>query len=156
MYRWSLPNYLSSRTLTVIFPGLIIFPSGVNSHCICEKIVSTELIRLHKRKLPKNIVIRTKLLNFIKNLKPRLYIAYFSRYWSSCLCPKLLKGILRKIRIFEKSLVLKPSELFCFKYTINFTSLLLFLSGINRRCIWVKYFELNSIAWPIKSLTALE
>ena len=156
MYRWSLPNYLSSRTLTVIFPGLIIFPSGVNSHCLCEKIVCTELIRLHKRKLPKNIVIRTKLLNFIKNLKPRLYIAYFSRYWSSCLCPKLLKGILRKIRIFEKPLVLKPSELFCFKDTINFTSLLLFLSGINRRCIWVKYFELNSIAWPIKSLTALE
>ena len=156
MYRWSLPNYLSSRTLTVIFPGLIIFPSGVNSHCLCEKIVCTELIRLHKRKLPKNIVIRTKLLNFIKNLKPRLYIAYFSRYWSSCLCPKLLKGILRKIRIFEKPLVVKPSELFCFKDTINFTSLLLFLSGINRRCIWVKYFELNSIAWPIKSLTALE
>ena len=156
MYRWSLPNYLSSRTLTVIFPGLIIFPSGVNSHCLCEKIVCTELIRLHKRKLPKNIVIRTKLLNFIKNLKPRLYIAYFSRYWSSCLCPKLRKGILRKIRIFEKPLVVKPSELFCFKDTINFTSLLLFLSGINRRCIWVKYFELNSIAWPIKSLTALE
>ena len=156
MYRWSLPNYLSSRTLTVIFPGLIIFPSGVNSHCLCEKIVCTELIRLHKRKLPKNIVIRTKLLNFIKNLKPRLYIAYFSRYWSSCLCPKLRKGILRKIRIFEKPLVVKPSELFCFKDTINFTSLLLFLSGINRRCIWVKYFELSSIAWPIKSLTALE
>ena len=156
MYRWSLPNYLSSRTLTVIFPGLIIFPSGVNSHCLCEKIVCTELIRLHKRKLPKNIVIRTKLLNFIKNLKPRLYIAYFSRYWSSCLCPKLRKGILRKIRIFEKPLVVKASELFCFKDTINFTSLLLFLSGINRRCIWVKYFELNSIAWPIKSLTALE
>ena len=156
MYRWSLPNYLSSRTLTVIFPGLIIFPSGVNSHFLCEKIVCTELIRLHKRKLPKNIVIRTKLLNFIKNLKPRLYIAYFSRYWSSCLCPKLLKGILRKIRIFEKPLVVKPSELFCFKDTINFTSLLLFLSGINRRCIWVKYFELNSIEWPIKSLTALE
>ena len=156
MYRWSLPNYLSSRTLTVIFPGLIIFPSGVNSHCLCEKIVCTELIRLHKRKSPKNIVIRTKLLNFIKNLKPRLYIAYFSRYWSSCLCPKLRKGILRKIRIFEKPLVVKPSELFCFKDTINFTSLLLFLSGINRRCIWVKYFELNSIAWPIKSLTALE
>ena len=156
MYRWSLPNYLSSRTLTVIFPGLIISPSGVNSHCLCEKIVCTELIRLHKRKLPKNIVIRTKLLNFIKNLKPRLYIAYFSRYWSSCLCPKLLKVILRKIRIFEKPLVVKPSELFCFKDTINFTSLLLFLSGINRRCIWVKYFELNSIAWPIKSLTALE
>ena len=156
MYRWSLPNYLSSRTLTVIFPGLIIFPSGVNSHCLCEKIVCTELIRLHKRKLPKNIVIRTKLLNFIRNLKPRLYIAYFSRYWSSCLCPKLRKGILRKIRIFEKPLVVKPSELFCFKDTINFTSLLLFLSGINRRCIWVKYFELNSIAWPIKSLTALE
>ena len=156
MYRWSLPNYLSSRTLTVIFPGLIIFPSGVNSHCLCEKIVCTELIRLHKRKLPKNIVIRTKLLNFIKNLKPRLYIAYFSRYWSSCLCPKLLKGILRKIRIFEKPLVVKPSELFCFKDTINFTSLLLFLSGINRRCIWVKYFELNSIVLPIKSLTALE
>ena len=156
MHRGSLPNYLSSRTLTVIFPGLIIFPSGVNSHCLCEKIVCTELIRLHKRKLPKNIVIRTKLLNFIKNLKPRLYIAYFSRYWSSCLCPKLLKGILRKIRIFEKPLVVKPSELFCFKDTINFTSLLLFLSGINRRCIWVKYFELNSIAWPIKSLTALE
>ena len=156
MYRWSLPNYLSSRTLTVIFPGLIIFPSGVNSHCLCEKIVCTELIRLHKRKLPKNIVIRTKLLNFIKNLKPRLYIAYFSRYWSSCLCPKLRKGILRKIRIFEKPVVVKPSELFCFKDTINFTSLLLFLSGINRRCIWVKYFELNLIAWPIKSLTALE
>ena len=156
MFRWSLPNYLSSRTLTVIFPGLIIFPSGVNSHCLCEKIVCTELIRLHKRKLPKNIVIRTKLLNFIKNLKPRLYIAYFSRYWSSCLRPKLRKGILRRIRIFEKPLVVKPSELFCFKDTINFTSLLLFLSGINRRCIWVKYFELNLIAWPIKSLTALE
>ena len=156
MYRWSLPNYLSSRTLTVIFPGLIISPSGVNSHCLCEKIVCTELIRLHKRKLPKNIVIRTKLLNFIKNLKRRLYIAYFSRYWSSCLRPKLRKCILRKIRIFEKPLVVKPSELFCFKDTINFTSLLLFLSGINRRCIWVKYFELNSIAWPIKSLTALE
>ena len=156
MYRWSLPNYLSSRTLTVIFPGLIIFPSSVNSHCLCEKIVCTELIRLHKRKLPKNIVIRTKLLNFIKNLKPRLYIAYFSRYWSSCLCPKLRKGILRRIRIFEKPLVVKPSELFCFKDTINFTSLLLFLSGINRRCIWVKYFELSSMTWPIKSLTALE
>ena len=155
MYRWSLPNYLSSRTLTVIFPGLIIFPSGVNSHCLCEKIVCTELIRLHKRKLPKNIVIRTKLLNFTKNLKPRLYIAYFSRYWSSCLCPKLRKGILRKIRIFEKPLVVKPSELFCFKDTINFTSLLLFLSGINRRCIWVRYFELSSTAWPIKSQTAL-
>ena len=56
------------------------FPSGVNSQCLCEKIVCTELIRLHKRKLPKNIVIKTKLLNFIKNLKPRLYIAYFSRY----------------------------------------------------------------------------
>ena len=60
-------------------------------------------------------MIRTKLLNFINNLKPRLYIAYFSRYWSSCLCPKLRKGILRKIRIFEKPLVVKPSELFCFK-----------------------------------------
>ena len=156
MHRGSLPNYLSSRTLTVIFPGLIIFPSGVNSHCLCEKIVCTELIRLHKRKLPKNIVIKTKLLNFIKNLKLRLYIAYFSRYWSSCLCPKLRKGILLKIRIFEKPLVVKPSELFCFKDAINFTSLLLFLSGINRRCIWVKYFELSSIAWPIKSLTALE
>ena len=148
MYRWSLPNYLSSRTLTVIFPGLIIFPSGVNSHCICEKIVSTELIRLHKRKLPKKIVIRTKLLKFINNLQSRLYIAHFWRYWSFCLENEL--------RIFEKPLVVKPSELFCFKDTINFTSFLLFLSGINRRCIWVKYFELNLIAWPIKSLTALE
>ena len=156
MYRWRLPNYLSSRTLTVIFPAINFFPSGVNSQCLCEKIVCTELIRLHKRKVPKNIVIRTKLLNFIKNLKRRLYIAYFSRYWSSCLRPKLRKCILRKIRIFEKPLVVKPSELFCFKDTINFTSLLLFLSGINRRCIWVKYFELNLIAWPIKSLTALE
>ena len=53
----------------------------------------------------------------------------------------------------RKPLVVKPSELFCFKDTINFTALLLFLSGINRRCIWVKYFELNSIVLPIKSLT---
>ena len=47
---------------------------------------------MHKRKLPKKIVIRTRLLNFINNLKSRLYVAYFSRYWSSCFCPKLRKG----------------------------------------------------------------
>ena len=55
----------------------------------------------------------------------------------------------------RKPLVVKPSELLCFKDTINFTALLLFLSGINRQCIWVKYFELNSMTWPIKSLTSL-
>ena len=47
---------------------------------------------MHKRKLPKKIVIRTRLLNFINNLKSRLYVAYFSRYWSSCFCLKLRKG----------------------------------------------------------------
>ena len=47
---------------------------------------------MHKRKLPKKIVIRTRLLNFINNLKSRLYVAYFSTCWSSCFCPKLRKG----------------------------------------------------------------
>ena len=44
------------------------------------------------RKLLNKIVIRTRLLNFINNLKSRLYVAYFSRYWSSRFCPKLRKG----------------------------------------------------------------
>ena len=55
----------------------------------------------------------------------------------------------------RKPLVVKPSELFCFKDTINLTALLLFLSGIKRQCIWVKYFELSSMAWPIKGPNSL-
>ena len=35
-------------------------------------------------------------------------------------------------------------RIFCFKDTINFAALLFFLSGINRKCIRVKFFELNS------------
>ena len=42
---------------------------------------------------------------------------------------------------------MKPSELFCFKET-TFATLLFFLSDITRQFISVKYFELNSIAWP--------
>ena len=103
-----------------------------------RKIRWTELIRLHKQKLPKKIVIRTK-------LKSTLYIAYFRDIKVRTFCAKF-SGLKCELRIFEKPLVVKPSELFCFKDTINFTALLLFLSGINGRCIWVKYLELNSIA----------
>ena len=42
---------------------------------------------------------------------------------------------------------MKPSELFCCKETTTFATLF-FLSDITRQFIWVKYFELSSIAGP--------
>ena len=50
----------------------------------------------------------------------------------------------------KNHLVVKPSELFCFKDTINVAMLLVFLGGVNRQCICVKYFELRANRLRIK------
>ena len=47
-------------------------------------------------------------------------------------------------------MVVKPSELFCFKDTINVATLLAFLGGVNRQCNCVKYFELRANRLRIK------
>lgn len=44
------------------------------------------------------VIAKCQLFNCIKNLKSLLYIAYFSRYWSLCFCPKLHTDRLRKIQ----------------------------------------------------------